>query len=198
MSKISVLALAGSPRKGGNSDILLEKVLEGIGSVLDISLTKFYVNTLKMCPCQSCGGCEKDGMCVIEDDMQAVYKQLTNLSVLVVASPIYFNNISAQLKGVIDRCQAHWYDHFILNSFCSKTNWQRKGVFVSTRGQKGLEIFKYPDKTIKAFFRNENIEYSGNLFVDSVDEKGSVSEYAEYLDKAFVLGKNTASSMRLP
>jgi len=194
MSNISVLALAGSPRKGGNSDTLLEKVLDGIRSVEDVSVTKIYTNNCKMVACQSCGGCEKDGVCVFEDDMSPIYEHLLNLSILVVASPIYFNNISAQLKAVIDRCQSHWYDHYVLKSLTARTNWPRKGIFVSARGQKGLEIFKYPDKTIKAFFSNENIDYAGNVFVDSVDEKGAITGHSESLDRAFALGKETIES----
>jgi len=195
VSNISVLALAGSPRKGGNSDTLLEKVLDGIRSIEDVPVTKVYINNCKMVACQACGGCEKTGTCVFKDDMTPIYEHLLNLSILVVASPMYFNNISAQLKSVIDRCQAHWYDQYVLKSLNAKTNWPRKGIFVSTRGQKGLEMFKYPDKTIKAFFSNENIEYAGNVFVDSVDEKGSISEHNEYLDRAFAIGKETMKSL---
>ncbi len=198
MDKIEVLALAGSPRKGGNSDILLESVLDGVRSVLPVSLKKFYLNTVKLVPCQACGGCEKTGICTVQDDMQEIYQSLMKLSIIVVSSPIYFNSISAQLKAVIDRCQAHWYSNFILGEFCSKTSWPRKGIFLSTRGQKGQEIFKYSEKIIKAFLKNENIDYSGSYFVDSVDEKGSVKAFPQCLEECFLLGKKTAESFVSP
>jgi multimeric flavodoxin WrbA len=111
--KKKLLAIAGSPRKGGNTDLLLEEVLRAAREVgVDTQLLR--VSELKISPCTSCGACWESGECVIKDDMQAVYPQLLDSHYIVIASPLYFMGVSAQLKALIDRCQALWARRFIL------------------------------------------------------------------------------------
>ncbi|MEE9200220.1 MAG: flavodoxin family protein, partial [Candidatus Brocadiales bacterium] len=108
-----LLAIAGSPRRGGNSELLLD---EAIKAARDIGLEteKLVVDELGIAPCTSCGSCWETGNCVIEDKMQEVYKKLLDADYVVVASPLYFLGVSAQLKALIDRCQALWARRFIL------------------------------------------------------------------------------------
>ena len=107
MSK-KVLILSGSPRKGGNSDLLCDEFMRG---ALDSGNTveKIRVAEKKVAPCLGCYYCAKNGgKCVQPDDMAEILQKMIDADVLVLASPVYFYSICAQLKAVIDRTVARW------------------------------------------------------------------------------------------
>jgi multimeric flavodoxin WrbA len=101
-----IVVLLGSPRKKGNSSTLAEQVSRGAASK-GASVETFYLNGMNIRPCQACMKCQGDGSpgCAVKDDMQTLYPKLKEADVVVVASPIYWFNISAQTKAMIDR----WY-----------------------------------------------------------------------------------------
>ena len=109
MSK-KVLILSGSPRKNGNSDILCDEFMKGAkesGNVVE----KIRVATKKIAPCLGCYYCSSHGgKCVQKDDMAEVLQKMIDADVLVLASPVYFYSIDAQLKAVIDRTVARWIE----------------------------------------------------------------------------------------
>ena len=109
-----IIAILGSPRKEGNSDILLNSAIKGAKSN-GASVEKIIVRDLQIAPCNSCGGCWEKGVCVIEDDMQKMYPKLVDADGIIVSSPIYFMGVSAQLKAFIDRCQAFWARKYVLH-----------------------------------------------------------------------------------
>ena len=100
-----VLGIYGSPRKGGNTDEMLNAFLAGAEST-GAELERLYVRDLEICPCIGCGHCDKAGTCVQRDGMVSVYPRLEQADRIVVASPIYFYSVTAQLKMLIDRSQA--------------------------------------------------------------------------------------------
>ena len=111
---INVLGLAGSPEIGGNTELLLDKTLEGCKSKKDVIVEKIVVSKLNIKPCDSCRSCEKSGVCKKGDDMQVVYSKLASANRIVVASPVYFMGVTAQLKCLIDRCQVLWARKFLI------------------------------------------------------------------------------------
>ena len=109
MSK-KVLILSGSHRNGGNSDILCDEFMRGaIESGNETE--KIRVAAKKIAPCYACYHCrDHGGACVQKDDMAEVLQKMINADVLVLASPVYFYSIDAQLKAVIDRTVARWLE----------------------------------------------------------------------------------------
>jgi multimeric flavodoxin WrbA len=184
---IRVLGIGGSPRLGGNSDILLDHFLKGAAEA-GAHTEKILLNRLRYQACQECGGCDATGLCVVEDDMQRLFPLLVNSTVVTVASPIFFSSISAQLKAMIDRCQCFWVARYRLKNL---PNIGARGVFLATRGQKGLEVFHKTSSIIKAFFNSLNITYTSEIFVDEVDEKGAILEHPDILEKSRRLGYDT-------
>ena len=108
MSK-NVLILSGSPRKNGNSDLLCDEFMKG---AIEAShqVEKIRVAEKNIGYCRACYGCKDTGVCVIKDDMAEVLQKMINCDVLVLASPVYFYSIDAQLKAVIDRSVARWLE----------------------------------------------------------------------------------------
>ena len=109
MSK-KVLILSGSPRKGGNSDLLCQEFARGAqesGSEVEI----LRVAARKIAPCSGCYYCRAHGgECAHKDDMAEVLQKMIDADVIVLASPVYFYSIDAQLKAVIDRTVARWLE----------------------------------------------------------------------------------------
>jgi multimeric flavodoxin WrbA len=101
-----VLAVVGSPRKHGNSDILCDRVLAGARSA-GARVEKFYLYSMDIKPCCACEGCRTggSGVCVQQDDMRAMYPRLKQCDGLVIASPIYWMMVSGPTKLFLDR----WY-----------------------------------------------------------------------------------------
>lgn len=102
-----VLILAGSPRKGGNSDILCDSFMEG-ATKAGHDVEKIYVADKNINYCRGCGACEKTGVCVQKDDMAEILDKMLAAHVIVLASPVYFYTISGQMKTLIDRTVARY------------------------------------------------------------------------------------------
>ena len=102
-----VLVVLGSPRKKGNSAILAGQIIKGAESA-GAEVEALFLHDMNIAPCQSCWACQKPESkgCAIDDDMQSVYPKLIEAGAWVIASPVYWFNMSAQTKIFIDRCFA--------------------------------------------------------------------------------------------
>ena len=100
---MNILILSGSPRKGGNTDLLVEAFVKGASPKHQVEVIS--VHDYKINPCIGCNSCftREDYKCCQKDDMQIVYDKMAKAEMLVIASPVYFYGLSAQLKAVIDR-----------------------------------------------------------------------------------------------
>lgn len=104
--KSRLIILKGSPNKNGNSSILADRVAQGAKDS-GMEVDSFLLHDMKINPCDACDFCQGlgDGNCIVEDDMQLIYPKLISAAAILLASPIYWFTISAQLKLCIDR----WY-----------------------------------------------------------------------------------------
>ncbi len=105
----NVLILSGSPRKGGNSDFLCDCFAKGATEAGN-TVEKVSVTEKNISPCRGCYACKESGTCVIKDDMESLLQKMIDADVIVLASPVYFYSIDAQLKAVIDRTVARWLE----------------------------------------------------------------------------------------
>ncbi len=101
---MNILAVVGSPRKGGNTDTLVDKVTEGARAAGAI-VEKVYLSDLQIGACDVCNSCSKDGRCVKNDGMQQVYARMLWAGGFIIGTPVYWWGPSAQTKLFIDR----WY-----------------------------------------------------------------------------------------
>ena len=103
----NILILSGSPRKGGNSDTLCDEFAKGAADAGN-SVDKVFVRDKKIGFCTACYTCRDTGSCAIKDDMTEILEKMHWADVIVMASPVYFYSINAQMKTVIDRSLAQW------------------------------------------------------------------------------------------
>ncbi|MCK4274320.1 MAG: flavodoxin family protein [Dehalococcoidales bacterium] len=186
---MKVLGIMGSPRIKGNSDLLLDEALKGAESQ-GAEVEKIIVDKLKIAPCREYYGCLKDGNCVIHDDMDGLYPKILDADAVIIASPIFFYTVSAQLMLLISRCQALWARKYVLKNMDIPL---KKGVFIAVGATKGEKLFDGPKLTIKYFFQAINAGYTEELLIRGVDKRGEIKEHPTTLADAYVIGKKLAA-----
>ncbi len=189
---MKVLGIFGSPREGGNTEILLKEALKGAEKE-GAKVESLYLKNLTITPCQECHGCDQTGKCVILDDMQNIYPKFIEADVIILASPIFFYGVTALTKAMIDRSQAFWAKKYLLkNPSTQKDEKKRKGFFISVGGTKGKNLFEGAILTAKYFFDVLNAEYIGELVFRGIDAKGDILRYPDALRQAFDTGRRLA------
>lgn len=186
---MKVLGIMGSPRIKGNTDLLLDEALRGAKEG-GAEVEKIVVDKLKIAPCREYYGCLNDGNCVIRDDMDDVYPKIIDADVVIVASPIFFYTVSAQLMLLISRCQSLWARKYVLKNLDIPI---KKGAFISVGATKGEKLFDGPKLTIKYFFQAINADYAEELLIRGVDKRGEIKEHPASLTDAYELGKKMVS-----
>jgi len=179
-----VLVLTASPRKNGNSTILALKAAEGVkaeGGEADV----VPIGHLKIAPCNACNSCitKPEAGCVIKDDMQPLFQKIRNAQGIIFATPVYWFNMSAQMKLFIDRAYAI----------------QDKGCWAFTGKDVGV-ILTYGDEDIFAsggtnalrsfqdIFAFAQANFVGAVY-GSADKAGAVRTNGKLLQKAYDLGR---------
>jgi multimeric flavodoxin WrbA len=184
-----VLVLEGSPRKGGNTEVLIDAVARGIVEAGG-SLERIRVADLRLAPCIGCGGCDKTGDCVVKDEMTVIYEKITAAHRLILASPIYFYSITAQLKAVVDRGQALWSRRSLaLKEGTWRINPERKGFLVAVAATRGERVFEGAILTARYFFDAAGYAYGGELLVRGVDRRGEMAKDKDSLARAEKFGR---------
>ncbi len=190
---MKLLGIYGSPRKTGNSDLLLDQALRG-AEALGAEIHTIRSFDLKLSGCRECGGCDKTGKCVINDDMDMVYPQLIESEVIILASPMFFYGITSSAKALIDRCQALWNRRMLEKQPERRRRYDSgRGYLIAVGATKGSNLFEGSEMVAKYFFDALDKSYEGGLFVRSVEGKAAVQERSEVLHEAFELGKKTVT-----
>ncbi|WP_028582399.1 flavodoxin family protein [Desulfogranum japonicum] len=184
---MNVLIFNGSPRKDGNTEVLLQHVAEGIkkgGRKPEI----IHLARLHIHPCTGCGNCETTGECIWDDDMQPFYIKIPVATRIVIGSPIYFYGVTAQTKAFIDRCQVFWSRKYLLGE-TNPNREARKGFLVCVAATSGAKIFDSAALTARYVYDAMDVTYSGDLFAQGIDEKGSIFTNKEKLKQAVTFGR---------
>lgn len=192
---MKALGIYGSPRADGNSDILLDRVLEGASSE-GMEIGRLYVRDYAFSPCTECGGCDETGRCIIDDAMQGVYTRLLESEIVFLASPVFFYGLTAQAKALVDRCQALWRRRML-----TKSREERKrfdggvGYLLMTAAAESLKVYECGELTAKYFFYSLDKSYGGGFFARA-EKKGEILEKPGELERAFRFGKAAVTRIR--
>ncbi len=172
-----VLGLQGSPRKKGNTQFLLSAFMDEMAAQ-GAETRVINVCEKNITPCIGCGTCERKGFCVIEDDdMTAeIYGLLRRADVVVLATPIYFYNATAQMKLLIDRTQTLWARKYKLG-LTDPGRPDRKGILMSVGATKGRNLFEGMILTAKYFFDAIGASYFGDLKYWRIEDIGDMQKH---------------------
>jgi multimeric flavodoxin WrbA len=197
---IKVLAFAGSPRRGGNSETLLDWVLDAMKKVGDVEIEKVPLTEANVNPCRGCNACEVLNKCVQRDGMDILHDKIIEADCIVLAAPIFCMGICAQAKALIDRFQVFRSRKYVLKLpiVPPERKGKRLGVFLSTAGQDWDHVFDGAVPSVKCFFhvieiRDSDIHY---LMINNVDEKGAILNHPSAKKDAERLGRDVIRELK--
>ena len=175
---LQILILSGSPRKGGNTDLLVEAFVKGASQRHHVEVVS--VHDYKVNPCMGCNACFKsiDNICVQKDDMAMIYEKMAHADMLVIASPVYFYGISAQLKTIIDRLHNPIRDTFPI----------KKMALLLVGAATLPELFDSILTEYTLCLNFFKLEDAGRVLVRGVKDKGDIKN-TNALNEAFELGQ---------
>jgi multimeric flavodoxin WrbA len=185
---MKVIAFLGSPRKDGNTELLLKEAVRAIEEA-GLNVHVFNLNLMNISPCQNCGGCDDTGICIIEDDMVQIHDAIRTADRIILTSPIFFFGISAQAKMMIDRCQAFWCEKYLLKKPIPEGKYRRKGLLLLVGGMKKEIGIQCAEATSKAFFRTISVPEHKTLAFLGIDSKGEILKHPTALKEAYEAGK---------
>ena len=174
---MKVLAISSSPRLHGNSDLLCDQFLKGAAEA-GHSVEKVRLAEKSISPCAACNGCQSDAVCTKKDDMADILKDVIGADIIVLATPVYFYSMTAQMKLFIDRCFARFREikgkdfYFIVTSAAP----QHEASEETIAGLRGF-LRCLPEA------REKEIIYGSGAW-----DRGDILRHPAY-QKAFELGK---------
>ncbi len=191
---VTVLGISGSPHRHGNTEILLDRFLEG-AQAAGASVEKVILKDLDYTPCRGCNACHKDGNCIVKDAAPPLFDRMMAADCVAVASPIYSMGITAQLKGFIDRGQYLWARRFVTKTlaFSPEHLARHKGVFISTAGQNWDHVFDGAYPSLTALFHDAGFDYYDNIVANNMDTWKGIKNHPSALDEAFRKGQQVVS-----
>lgn len=191
-----ILAVHGSPRRKGNTSTLLGKAIEGARDS-GAEVEEIVLRDLRMSPCLEIYGCRKDGRCVIRDDFQSVYDKLLAAKGVMIATPVFFYSVNAQVKILMDRCQSLWVKKYWIDKVpFGKGEPKRKGLLIAVGASEGRQLFDGILLSMRYFFDVLDMEIWRSLLYRGIDFEGDIIKFPQYLDEAFEAGKAFAEDLR--
>jgi len=185
---MNLVAFLGSPRKEGNTELLFREAVRGVED-LGHRVSVFNLNLLKIAPCQDCGGCEDTGICIFEDEMVRIYDAIRSAERIILASPIFFFALSAQVKIMIDRCQCFWCEKYLLKKPIPQGLYGRKGLLLLVGGMKKEIGMQCAEASAAAFFRTISVPEHKTLHYLGIDAKGAILKHPTALREAYDAGR---------
>lgn len=193
---MQVIGIVGSPRKGMNTDVLVQAILDGCKR-RGAHTEKIYLNDLVIKPCQACRVQDGNG-CILRDDMDVVYRAFEEADGLVIGTPVYYTSVSSQVKLMIDRsyCLAR---PVVVSSgqtiYQTTVPKRKKGILICVSGGDGPE---HVWATFGDYWANEvNLEITDQIFVSHADETGDCTVLKAPKDRKELLERLTGYGERL-
>ena len=189
---VTVLGLAGSPRRGGNTETLLDWCLDGARAE-GAEVVKFRLCDLDLHGCRACDRCWREGACVVGDDMQKLYPYLRTAESIALAAPTYFMGMAAVPKMMVDRCQCFWALKYVLKRPLKQPGTpERLGAYFSCSGTQQARAFDGGREVMNCLWHVLDVAPAGELLVSGVDAKGDIAKRPDAREQAKAIGRRLA------
>jgi multimeric flavodoxin WrbA len=179
---MKILGFSGSPNKNGSTATLVNKVLN-IAEENDHETSFYALNDLNINPCQDCGHCKENEGCDLDDEMNSLNKKIEESDYVVIGSPIYYGEVSAQTKLFTDR---------FFSVFNSKTRDfdGKKAVLIYTQGNPDPAIYQnYTDHQKTYLYNLMNFDVVNTLVAAGIHSKEDLLEKEEIIKEAEDIGR---------
>lgn len=188
---MKVLGIMGSPRVGGNSDILLDDALAGAEKA-GAQVEKIILDKKKISGCKDCKKCNETGLCVLKDDMPEILKKILEADVIIHSVPVYFWSMTAQMKAYLDRWtalfDANWRWH---KDYYPRMKDKRIGV-ITVCGDPNVHTADPIIHSFKSTVELTRMHWLGEVMASAMD-KGDIVKDEKTRKQAFELGKKAAT-----
>ncbi len=176
---MKVLAISGSPRKGGNSETVINRITEVLGSKgYEIEFVR--LNELELKGCQACRYCRTKGdRCILNDDISSLLEKMKKADRIIIGAPNYMGSVSGQLKIFMDRMYS--LKDKDRNSRLEKG---KKGILVFSQGHSDKNAYSECYSNILKRIESVNIEVADTVVAHSVEIPGEVIDKKEIMEKA--------------
>ncbi|CCL07736.1 flavodoxin family protein [Clostridioides difficile] len=185
---VKVLAFMGSPRKKGNVDTILDEIIKGVNDN-NVEVKKYYLNDMNIKGCQGCLYCRKVPTCAFKDDMIDIYKDIKSAEYIIIGSPVYICQVSAQTKLLLDRL----YPLTEINKFKHTPRFgQKKLIMVYTQAAPVSFLFKKYFKYTSKHLKGMGLNHYKTIVATKAFERNSTKKNFKVLRKAYKLGMKIA------
>ena len=184
VNEIHVLGIVGSPRRNGNTEILVDEILTGAAKA-GAQIGKVVLDELDIHPCRACDRCRDSQFCAEEDDMKPLLEMMNQSQVWILGTPIYWWGPSAQMKTFIDR----WYG-------ARHARFQKRNVILALPLGGGSERYAQPTIDMFKYIMNYlNMTHFATIVAPSVYRRGVISEKTKILELAHQTGVDVVESL---
>jgi multimeric flavodoxin WrbA len=186
---MNIVCITGSPRKNGNSATLVQEIIN-IANDAKATVQTFHLNQLSYKGCQACLTCkEKSDICTVKDDLTEVLSAIRECDLLVMASPVYFGDLSAQMKGLIDRTYSFLVPNFMQKDKPSRLESGKSLIFILAQGQPDEKMFADIYPKYELFLRIMGFTDSHLVRACGVMEPGAVKHREDILENVRSVAK---------
>jgi len=190
---VRAVVIAGSPRKGGNSDILAERLVAGLregGAQVEF----LHARDLRVGGCLACYSCARTGECVQKDDMPRLYDLFWHSHRVCLVTPVFFCQMPSITQAVIERCQTLWARKYRRDERAPELDLPRRGLIVGVAGTRGPKVFDSLHCLGRYWFDTMEITDYQVLTYNNVDEKGAILQRPEALQEVYEAGLGLAKA----
>ncbi|HBG5844523.1 TPA: flavodoxin family protein [Clostridioides difficile] len=185
---VKVLAFMGSPRKKGNVDTILDEIIKGVNDN-NVEVKKYYLNDMNIKGCQGCLYCRKVPTCAFKDDMIDIYKDIKSAEYIIIGSPVYICQVSAQTKLLLDIL----YPLTEINKSKHTPRFgQKKLIMVYTQAAPVSFLFKKYFKYTSKHLKGMGLNHYKTIVATKAFERNSTKKNFKVLRKAYKLGMKIA------
>lgn len=195
MAALKTLGILASPRRDGNTDLLLQRALCGAEEAGS------QVEYLRLCDyrlegCTECEACQSTGSCGIDDDYDRILDKMLAADRIIFATPVFFMTVPAQAKALIDRGQCLWMRQTVLHKPLFEPRRDRRGMIIAVGGSRGRLQFDCVQRPIQSCFDCLEVSHVSSLFINQVDEKAAVLKHPDALEAVFRFGCELGADTR--
>jgi multimeric flavodoxin WrbA len=186
---MKAIGIIGSPRKKGNTALLVGEALRGLKES-GMETREYFLNEMNIRGCQGCWACKKpDYVCIQKDDMAVLYEEIRSADAVVLGSPVYMCQMTGQTKLFVDRLYA-----FLNNDFSNRLGDGKKTLMVYTQGQPATELFKSSFDVNKSVLSLLGLKIQDTIIAGGMRTPGDLLKQKEIMEKAYNAGKALTAS----
>jgi multimeric flavodoxin WrbA len=192
---MKVVCINGSPRKNGNSAALIQEIMR-ISEDANMTVTSYFLNQLTYKGCQACMSCKgKSEICIVKDDLTEVLSSICMCDLLVLASPVYFGDVTAQMKGLIDRTYSYLVPDFMQKDKPSRLQFGKSLIFILAQGQPDEKMFADIYPKYELFLKMMGFSNARLIRACGVMEAGAVKDREDILENVRTIAKHLISNI---